>query len=103
LRPADAGVVDAGCPILRPDPPAYLGVLAPGAAHLPPSGPAHGVSAPAEQARAFGVRPNVRPDVGRGRSDNVSGSCGKEVIRVSSSELQVSRRVPEHQLVPESL
>ena len=82
LRWTNRKVVDGRRSVFRRAAPAHLGLLAARAAHLPSPHPAYGVSANAQQAGTFGVRPNVRPDLGRRRSDELRRSGGKKVILV---------------------
>ena len=85
----------ADVPVLRPHPPAHLGLLAARAAHLPSPHAAHGLSAPAQQAGDVGLRSYFGSNLGRRRSHELSRSSRQKVMnqfRVASFEFQVGGR-----------
>src|ERR1035437_7115154 len=84
LRHPDRRLVDAGRAFLRTHSPAHLGVLAPRTTQRPSPHATHGISSPAEQTGAFGIRTYLGPDVGRRRSHNFGGSGRKEVAKLLS-------------------
>ena len=80
LRRAIDGMVDGRRAVLRPHPPAHLGLLAARAAHLPSPHAAHGLSATAQQAGDVGLRPYFGSNLGRRRSHELSRSSRQKVM-----------------------